>query len=152
GRLLAADDVDAVIVIFIPPLAIRAEDVEAAITRAAATRPGKPVLANFLARRGVSDLRTVPSYRYPEAAAIALARVADYADWRRRPEGVVPHLADVDREGGRVVVDRGLALAPDGTVLDPPDADRLLACYGIKAGDAVVSLEPDPLFGPVLRV
>ena len=78
--------------------------------------------------------------------------MAEYADWRRRPEGVVPDLPDVDPSGGRVVVERGLALAPDGTVLDPPDADRLLACYGIKDADIPVALECDPLFGPVLRV
>ena len=40
--------------------------------------------------------RTIPSFAFPESAAHALGRVADLADWRRRPTGAVPVFDDID--------------------------------------------------------
>src|SRR5206468_1156768 len=93
GVVLADTAVDAVLAIFIPPLVTATDDVAAALVRAAAARPAKPVVANFLAQRGVrSELqlpsgRFIPSFTYPDAAALALARVAGYAEWRGQPQG-----------------------------------------------------------------
>jgi acyl-CoA synthetase (NDP forming)/GNAT superfamily N-acetyltransferase len=56
------------------------------------TSEPKPVLANFLALPGVPTAlrgakRPIPSYAFPEAAAMALGKMADYFTWTQRPQG-----------------------------------------------------------------
>jgi acyl-CoA synthetase (NDP forming) len=96
----------------------------------------------------------VPSFDFPESAALAQARVARYAEWRRRPEGNQRVFDDVDVASARRLVEAALAGASD----DP--AAQLLACYGIATGPAVdatavdmmVEVILDPLFGHLLAV
>jgi acetyl coenzyme A synthetase (ADP forming)-like protein len=136
--LLADDSLDAVIIIFIPPLVTQAPDVAAAIRDVLAEqeRP-KTVLACFMMARGAPEElrgggRAVPSYVFPEAAAAALARVVEYAAWRKRPRGTVPHF-DVDRDTARSIVEEALAGAgTDGVWLDAGRCNQLLAAYGIR--------------------
>jgi acyl-CoA synthetase (NDP forming) len=73
----------------------------------------------------------VPSFSTPERAVIALARMSEYARWRRRPLGVVPELEDIDEAAARDVVDRALAEAPEGQELADEDIIRLLCAYGV---------------------
>jgi acetate---CoA ligase (ADP-forming) len=56
----------------------------------------------------------IPSFAFPEAAARALGRVADYARWRRRPLGDIVEPDGIDRDAARRIVDRVLegAVAP----------------------------------------
>jgi acetyl coenzyme A synthetase (ADP forming)-like protein len=78
------EDIDSIIVIFIPPLVTSADAVAAAI-RSAPTA-GKPVLATFMGAQGVPPvLAPIPAYAFPESAAVALARVTGYGEWLRRP-------------------------------------------------------------------
>jgi acyl-CoA synthetase (NDP forming) len=83
---VAADPgIDSVIAIFIPPLVTEPDAVAAAI-RGAAARASKPIVATFLGSQGVRpQLAPVPSFAFPEAAATALAHVARYGEWLRRP-------------------------------------------------------------------
>ncbi len=141
AAMLEDDLVDAVLVIFIPPLVTRGEDVAQAIRRASMTRPEKTVLAIFMsAEPGSTLLAPVPSFRFPEAAATALARAADYGEWRRQPDGTTPEFHDVDRDRARLVVDR--ALERGGGWLTPDEAHALLLSAGISvAAQAVVTSE-----------
>src|SRR5207249_6115426 len=59
-------------------------------------------------------------------AVHALARAAAYGEWRRQLAGVVPHLADIDREAARRIVEE----AGSGW-LSTAQATRLLAAYGL---------------------
>ncbi|HUF33091.1 MAG TPA: GNAT family N-acetyltransferase [Acidimicrobiales bacterium] len=129
--VLADDDVDVAIVVFTPPLRVAADDVAAAVA-AAGRASGKPVVANFLAVRGdVPAPPSIPVFRSPEAAALALARAADYADWRRRPEGRVPDLTGVDVAAARLLVEAALNEQPDGTWLSEEASAHLLAHVGL---------------------
>jgi acetyl coenzyme A synthetase (ADP forming)-like protein len=142
---LLDDSIDALLAIFVPPLVTRAEDVARAIAGAAEVAGEKPVVACFLGRAGVpAELRggethrTIPSFAFPEAAAHALGRVADLADWRRRPVGHVPEFDDVDLDGARAIVTKALdatsdasADQPAGAWLDQQEAGALLSCFGI---------------------
>ena len=145
---LLDDTVDALLAIFVPPLVTRAEDVARAISRAAEVAGDKPVVACFLGRvgvpaelRGTDGQRTIPSYAFPEAAAHALGRIADLADWRRRAVGVVPEFDDIDLERARAIVDAALVPSPDGAWLDPSAAAGLLGAFGIPVArfEAVTS-------------
>ena len=131
--------VDAVIVIFIPPLVTRPEDaareiVEGARALGRATEGTKPVLTVFMQARGVPDaLRGgglgLPAYRFPEDAALALARVARYGEWLARPEEPPVRLDDVHREEAASIV--AAALGRGAGWLDADEAARLLRCYGL---------------------
>ena len=107
GDAVADERVDAVVAVFAPPLpgqlADPVADFAAALPDARVT--GKPVVATFLAGLVPAG---VPAYPSVEEAVRALGRVTAYADWLRRPPGVLPELADVDRTAGHA------ALRPDG--------------------------------------
>lgn len=138
-RIVLADAaIDAVLVIFVPPLVTSAEDVARAIVRASDAAGDKPIVSCFLGQSGVPDAlrgtdgrRTIPSYAFPESAAHALARGADLADWRRRPPGHVPTLDDTDVPRARALVADALAAAPKGAWLGPVAATGVLECFGI---------------------
>ncbi len=134
-RVLAADpNVDAVIVMFTPPLVTRASDVARAIRAAVGDLPRRiPVLAVFLSLAGVpkelSDDRVrIPSFSYPEDAARALAHVVRYARWRTRPSGTVPRFT-ARADDADALLDA--ALARGGGWLTPAEVSSLFACYGL---------------------
>ena len=145
--LIQDQDVDALLVIFVPPLVTRAEEVAAAITDAARRAGDKPVVACFLGRHGTLEMlggddpngpadgsgRRVPTFAFPEAAAAALGRAAAHNEWRRRPEGTVPVLADARVDLARRMVAERLAATPQGEWLDPGTAMGLLEAMGVPA-------------------
>ena len=127
------DTVDAVVAVFIPPLAASTDSVARAL--ASCGGGGKPLVSCFLAFEGLrQDLGDIPSYAAPEEAVAALALAADYAGWRARPQGEVPQF-EVDTETARALVERALAGGVD--LLDGEAARELLACYGIEVWEAV---------------
>ncbi|MEU4778147.1 GNAT family N-acetyltransferase [Micromonospora sp. NPDC023633] len=123
----ADDEVDALVVVFAPPLPGQLTDTEADFTAAlpSASAAGKPTVATFLAGRAPAG---VPAYPSVEEAVRALARVTAYADWLRRPAGVPPELPRVDRAAAHA------ALHPEA--LDPVG---LLAAYGIDVVGSVLA-------------
>ena len=130
-RILLRDPaVNAVIVIFIPPLVTRAEDVASAIAGVVKQGPHKTVAGVFMRTGGAPEtLAHIPCFAFPEPAAIALSRVAAYGEWRRTPPGTVPSLPDVDRDMARAVMTT--ALERGGGWLTPIEANALLAAVGI---------------------
>jgi acetyl coenzyme A synthetase (ADP forming)-like protein len=124
---------DAAIVLFVPTVGTDEEEVGAAISRAAATAEGKPVLCAFLSAKGppesLRSVATVPAFGYPEAAARALGRAAERGEWLREPAGAVPEL-ERDRAAAEAIVGEALAAGGDGW-LDPVRTRRLLDAYGI---------------------
>ncbi|MEV1287035.1 GNAT family N-acetyltransferase [Micromonospora sp. NPDC049679] len=120
------DSVDALVVVFAPPLPGQHVDEDADFASAlgsVALAGDKPTVATFLAGRLPAG---VPSYPSVEEAVRALARVAVYAEWLRRPPGVLPELSGVD---------------PDVVRLAPVDGapERLLEAYGIEVVPAEVA-------------
>ncbi|HEY6866230.1 MAG TPA: acetate--CoA ligase family protein, partial [Candidatus Eisenbacteria bacterium] len=154
---LVADDpgVDAVLVIYVPPIVTSPEEVAQAIARAseaanraAAARnaPPKPVLTCFMGAHGVPrGLRSleesdIPSYTFPESAAIALARAVRYGLWLEKPEGTVVSFVDVDARRAAAAVAPALRRAAPGaaTWLEPAEVRELLAAYGIAMPEQAV--------------
>jgi acyl-CoA synthetase (NDP forming) len=133
----ASGEVDAVIVIFIPPLLTEPADVAQAVRMAvdAAGNP-VPVLAVFMSAAGSPpELRaggsTIPGYAFPEDAARALGRAAEYGSWRERPEGRVPDLPGARRDKAAALLAAALAERREPNWLAPEQAAALLDCYGI---------------------
>ena len=143
--ILADPGVDALIALFVPPVAVNADDVGAAIAAAAAAGPPeKPVLASIIAAGGApATLGGVPSFAYPESAAKALGRACQRADWLRISTGTVPVLQGIDHAAAAEIVQRTLEGATDAWLL-PADARALLEAYGIPfVGERVVESADD---------
>ncbi len=136
--LLASGEVDAVVVIFTPPLGTQADEVASAVVTAVdeADRAGRlvPVVATFLGSSSAAAIlrsgrRAVPCFTYPETAVRALAHVVTYAQWRARPPGAVPLLDDVDPNEARR---RLLSVAGgESDWIAGRDALEVLSTYGI---------------------
>jgi acyl-CoA synthetase (NDP forming)/GNAT superfamily N-acetyltransferase len=78
----------------------------------------------------------VPAYAYPEGAAGALGRAAQYGARRSRPAGTVPEFAGTRPDDARALVETFLGRLPGGGWLSPPEADELLRCYAIPVVDS----------------
>lgn len=128
--LLADPRLDALIVLFVPPVVAGAAEVAGAIRRAVeSVHTDKPVLAAVMSAEGtpLELLESgVASFGYPESAARALGLVADRAEWLRRPAGTVPELEGIDAAAASAVVEA----AGEGW-LEPARARALLSAYGI---------------------
>src|SRR6185436_15740514 len=146
--VLADPHVDALIVLFVPTVAASADDVARAIDRAAAaTDAGKPVLAVVMAASGIPHaLRhgegRVAAFAYPEAAARALGRAADRAEWLRGRHGTVPDLPGIDRKAAERVVEAALARGDD-LWLEAAETRELLSAYGLPVVPEQVARDAD---------
>jgi acyl-CoA synthetase (NDP forming)/GNAT superfamily N-acetyltransferase len=134
--LLDSGEADAVLVVFAATRAGNIDEVYNALGRAAASAP-IPVVVNCLGapqadpRLPLPDGRTLPVFAFPETAIRALSRAVQYAEWRHRPQGVVPELDGVDDSGIRAVTDDFLAHRSTGGWLGPATAAELVAKAGI---------------------
>ncbi len=155
--LVAADpNVDAVLVIYVPPIVTLPLDVAQAIVRgtAAATADAarrneapKPVLSCFLGKHGMTgSLQSlhegkIPSYAFPESAAIALSRAVRYGRWRSEPEGTLLRFDDADVTAARAAIARARARpGAEPTVwLDPEETREVLQAYGIAVPQSRVA-------------
>jgi acyl-CoA synthetase (NDP forming)/GNAT superfamily N-acetyltransferase len=136
-RLLgAAEEIDAIIAVFIPFGSTLAEDYAREITAAVAGLSDKPVIAVFMtagpAPAGLSEAG-VPVFTRPEQAAVVLGHIARWAEWRVRPAGHVVTPPGIDPSRGRAVTNAMLASQPGGGWADAKTAGELLAAYGISA-------------------
>jgi acyl-CoA synthetase (NDP forming) len=146
---MAADPaIDALIVIFAPPLVTRADDVAVAIRSAAASleRP-LPIVAVFMSsasppRELLAEGVRIPAFTFPENAARALARAATYGEWRALPDGVVPELRSIRREEAAAAV-AAMLTAGQSRWLDPPEVRTLLGCYGLPLVAERIARTPD---------
>ncbi|SDH96839.1 Acyl-CoA synthetase (NDP forming) [Actinokineospora alba] len=143
---LRRDDVDSLIVVFVPPLAIPGTAYARALREAAlADANAKPIVSTFLAAEGIpAELAvagpgggpgrgSIPSYPSPERAALALSRATRYARWRSAPLGEYRRPEDVDPREAAEIVAAALASGGGSEVeLTDDQTRRVLGCYGIQ--------------------
>ena len=157
-------DTDTLLVIFSPVGLSRTAEVGAVVGEvvAAARAEGvtKPVLCCFTGAHEplFAGGERLPSYRFPEAAARALAQATAYAAWRVRPLGQFPVFEGLEPHRARRVC-RAAAQAGRGELTESERADVLRA-FGVPLGseetvpgaDLEVAVTSHPLFGPVLAL
>lgn len=132
-RLLLRDErVDAVLVLFVPVLVTEASEMAEAVVRAAG-ESDKPVLVCPAGTHGVPAaleiLRRakIPTYAFPEEAALALAKAVRYGAWLQRPAGEPAALPDIDTAAARAVIE-----GKQEGWLSAEEVRRLLSAYGIR--------------------
>ncbi len=112
-----------------------------------------------------------PSYRFPESAALALARVTEYAANRRQPQGRLLWYEDVDLTGARerlsdIMKRNATQEETESEVrllnVTEDDAAGLLEEFGVSAisalaggsslprANAQIGIKSDPHFGPLI--
>jgi len=113
-------ELDALLVIFIPPLATPTREVAQVLSDVLAARPNlqktvaavffDPYSANVSVRvnepkDNSKSGRAVPVYDFPETAVVALAAAARYGAWRSTPLGAFVEI-EVDRNAADSIVDK----------------------------------------------
>ena len=147
GILAACPEVDAIIVIFTPPLVTQASDVINAIHTAAGELPRPiPILSVLMSKESAPHVIrshdvAVPYFPFPEEAALALSLAARYAGWRRLPDEPVVMPEGIDRDRAAAVI--AAALAGAHGWMAPAAVMELLGCYGIPMVDTRVAGSPD---------
>jgi acetyl coenzyme A synthetase (ADP forming)-like protein len=125
--LLEDPGIDALIVLFVPPVVADADEIADAVARAVELVGGadKPVLVSIISSGGTPDsllAAPVASFAYPESAARALGRAAERSEWLRAPQGRVPELGGIDPSRALSIVreagDRWLTADETRSLLD----------------------------------
>jgi acetyl coenzyme A synthetase (ADP forming)-like protein len=145
--LIDSDEIDSIIVVYIPTTPGGLAQVQSAVAEAIADGTGdKTLLAVYMeadtgARpKAPKTAVKIPEYSFPEPAARALARATRYGEWRRHPEGTVVDFADVDQLAAQAVLDAALErLGDEGGWLEPEEAEAVLGAYGIVHARSAVA-------------
>jgi acetyl coenzyme A synthetase (ADP forming)-like protein len=149
---ILADDksFDAVLTIFIPPTIVDPKEAEDAMRQVAPLfqRKKKTLLACFMGQRGFKTKlgttgKFVPCYPFPEEAVSALAKAAEYSDWRERPKGSIPKIRGLKQERAQELIDSALTSSPARPLwLSAQGIADLLNCYGIRITETVTAKTP----------
>ncbi|MDA8387881.1 MAG: GNAT family N-acetyltransferase [Nitrospiraceae bacterium] len=158
--------IDALMVIYIPPLVTRPEDVASAVRETMRSYTGrKPVIACFMTMKmpatslvivpeteiplapggeKTGPKGAVPLYLFPEDGIEALARAYQYARFRKTEEGTAPKFSGLDKDAaGRLVSEAVKAAPPSGAWMMPEDGVALLGFYGIPSADTRIAFTPE---------
>jgi len=137
-EVVAGDpNVDAMIVIYIPPQATKAAEIGQAIAEGIDAVGGRfPVATAWMSSKGLpAELQKtkirIPSFAFPEQAAIAMARAAEYGRWRERPAGSIPAFDDTRHDEAAGIIANALGRRDAGW-LTAEEVERLFGCYGLK--------------------
>ena len=135
---------DAVIVIFVKPVTADPEGTAQAIVDVATAKDwGKPVICCFMGKigdkkSGVLLLREakIPVYVFPESAAMSMAAMVRYREYKERPEGTIKHFDDVNKEEVEKVLKT--AKKENRTIMSAMDIGRILKAYRFPMPDSKI--------------
>ncbi|MBI4598115.1 MAG: GNAT family N-acetyltransferase [Candidatus Omnitrophica bacterium] len=145
--LLRAEEIDALIILYIPVgvsnTAAIVEAIGQGVAQArAAGAAEKPVIVCAMTDAGglpplAVGAERIPAYQFPETAARVLSRMAEYARFRARPAGAFVEFEDLQLETIRAIIQRALA-AGSPRWLSSQELSTLLAAAGIPFAGTVV--------------
>ena len=163
-ELLVADDtVDGLIPIWTPTL-MAESSVVAGVIADVGQKSGKPILACVQTMTGSETVRRqllrdkIPHYQFPESAARAMAAMAEFSEWSRRPQGEVQQFTDVKPEAVRSIIARAKRRKPQ--YVSEPEGHAILSAYGLpvpklklcRTADEAVSAAKEIGYPVVLKI
>ncbi|MBQ9245245.1 acetate--CoA ligase family protein [bacterium] len=134
--VIADENVDMIMVIYLPFLGLKDIDVARAVMEIKAQYPQKPVIGVFMTKNEfftkLSDMDVnMPFFMYAEEAADGFNRLNQQRLWQARPEGKIP-CYDVDRaKAARIIkqsIDEGRAQLTTRESIDVLDAYGIRVC------------------------
>jgi acetyl coenzyme A synthetase (ADP forming)-like protein len=149
--VLTAEEIDAVIVLYISLTATAAPMAKAILSGIAAGRAGgstdKPVYLCWMAEGDPGQVfelptETIPAYSLPEAPALVLSKAAAYAEWKAQPIGMVPDFDDMDPAAARNICRKALSQRGAGW-LTAEEARGVLSAMKLPVSEGGVATTPD---------
>ena len=148
--VIADENVDMIITIYLPFLGLKDIDVAKALMEIKAEHPEKPVIGVFMTKSEffstLSDMKVnMPFFMYAEEAADGLNRLNQQRKWMERPEGKIPTF-DVDYKRAQEIiaksVNEGRAQLTTRESIDVLDAYGIRVCKSgfAKSEDEAVSI------------
>ena len=148
--VIADENVDMIITIYLPFLGLKDIDVAKALMEIKAEHPEKPVIGVFMTKSDffstLSDMKVnMPFFMYAEEAADGLNRLNQQRLWMERPEGKIPTF-DVDYKRAQEIiaksVNEGRAQLTTRESIDVLDAYGIRVCKSgfAKSEDEAVSI------------
>ncbi|RAI15815.1 MAG: GNAT family acetyltransferase [Candidatus Melainabacteria bacterium] len=133
--VIADENVDMIMVIYLPFLGLKDIDVAQAVMEIKKAYPEKPVIGVFMTKNEffskLSDMDVnMPFFMYAEEAAEGFMRLDQQRKWIERPEGKIP-CYDVDRAKVEKIITN--ALKEDRAQLTTLESIDVLQAYGIRA-------------------
>jgi acetyl coenzyme A synthetase (ADP forming)-like protein len=146
--LMACDDIDAIIVIYIPvgfgENQAYFDAIHDGYRAGKAKGPTKTVLGCWMsandANAGAHE--RLPAYAFPEAPARVLGRMSDYAAWRTRPDAFIPELDHLRVDDARRLCEDSLAKYGAGW-LTLPECFELLDAFGLPVAKHGLARDAD---------
>ncbi len=138
--------VNSLIVLFVPPIEINAEDVGRRILDAARDLKGRaPMISVFMASTGIPEMLSadslkIPSFKFPEDAARALGKAVEYSRWRSEPKGKFTHTRN--RRFGEAAAIVAEVMGRGDEWLSLEETIKLLSIYGIDFLKTEFALTP----------
>jgi acyl-CoA synthetase (NDP forming) len=152
ATLLATDELDALVVMYIPvDVSQKSLVFDAIAAGIAAGRVagggGKPVLACLMVEEGGPvplqvNHEQIPTYGFPEAAAHVLGKVAAYAQWRAQPLGLFLEFDDANPQVVRDICRQGLEMR-GAWWLATEDTRQVLRAMGLPVAPGGVARTAD---------
>lgn len=133
--VIADENVDMIMVIYLPFLGLKDIDVAKAVMEIKAKNPQKPVIGVFMTTSDfftqISNMEVnIPFFMYAEDAAEGMLRLDQQRQWISKEEGKIP-CYDVDRAKTEKIIKQALSEGRDQlTTLESID---VLEAYGIRA-------------------
>ena len=148
--VIADENVDMIITIYLPFLGLKDIDVAKALMEIKAEHPEKPIIGVFMTKSdffsALSDMDVnMPFFMYAEEAADGLNRLNQQRLWMERPEGKIPTF-DVDYKRAQEIiaksVNEGRAQLTTRESIDVLDAYGIRVCKSgfAKSEDEAVSI------------
>ncbi len=132
--VIADENVDMIMVIYLPFLGLKDIDVAKALMEIKAKNPQKPIIGVFMTTSNffttISEMDVnMPFFMYAEEAAEGFLRLDQQRKWIARPEGQIP-VYDVDREKAKQIIKQ--SLAEGRAQLTTRESIDVLDAYGIR--------------------
>ncbi len=150
--LLEDENVDSVLLIFVPPLMIQAIEVAQAVNPII-KQSDKPVLGCFMGRDVIreSDLDVdFPIFDFPESAARVLKDMYTYYNWKTAPIEEMEVL--VKGKAVKEKVSKILSTGEKGKLLDPQLTQKILELYGLRFPESKIVFSSDELLAEAKRI
>ncbi len=141
SALLESGEVDSVMAIYVPVSPEGAVGVASALRRCQDAHDGAITFLSVFMDSGQSrelllggeGHRTIPTYPFPETAAVALAKAGEHGEWRLRDPGIEVRLEDEPVVEIRRIVDDALdRFGAEGGWLTPEEVDACLRAAGLR--------------------
>ncbi|MEM3255574.1 MAG: GNAT family N-acetyltransferase [Thermoplasmatales archaeon] len=146
-EILGRDDsIDSIIVIFILPVVLDPNDVAKSILRGVKKfNNSKTVVSVFMATKGMTEILRedgirVPSFPFPEDAAIALARATEYGKWKYSPPKETRKRESVDLEKVKAIISGAMRDGREWLTYD--ECSTILGIYNIPTVKTATFRDP----------